>query len=149
MSRIFVPSKKSGFGAQLPMDMDNPRYMFAKNKAGLEQLSPYVNSQEWRELAVGANMAFKNHAATSNNLVMCLLFGSLGVLFCPLMCYGYCVDVEAKANADIEKLPVAERLKKRGIDLHFKPKRGKFDMGGMHLTISPETPKVQSTNKTQ
>ncbi|QDZ20966.1 hypothetical protein HOP50_04g34910 [Chloropicon primus] len=140
MSRIFVPSKKVGLGAGLPPDMDNAGYRRARSKESLLQIAQYVNRQEWLELANGANAAQKKHAATSNGLVMGLFWGTIGVCFCPLMCYGCFVDVEGKMNADIEKLPVTQRLKERGITLHFVPKSGKFDMGGMSFTISPRTP---------
>ena len=140
MPRIFVKSKKVGFAAQLPTDMDNPRYWTASSSAGLESLSPHVSRDEWAELASGANAAYKAHAATSNCLVMGLLFGTLGICFCPLMCYRCAVDVEAKVNADIETLPVAKRLQERGIGLHFKPKNGKFDMGGMEFTVPAQPP---------
>jgi len=140
MSHIFVPSIKSGFGARLPTNMDSPGYWIASNKEGLEQLARYVNKQEWQELANGANMAHIKYAATSNGLVMGLLFGTCGICFCPLLCYGCFVDVEGKANADIEKLPVTQKLKERGIGLHFIPKTSKFDMGGMECAISAQTP---------
>lgn len=141
MSRIFVPSKKLGFGALLPPDMDNPAYWTASSRESLEKIAQYVNRQEWTELANGANAAQRKYAATSNSLVMGLLFGSCGVCFCPLMCYGLFIDVEKEMNADIEKLlPVTQRLKERGIALHFAPKRGKFDMGGMTFSISAQTP---------
>jgi hypothetical protein len=143
MSRIFVPSIKSGFGAQLPTNMDNPGYWVASNKESLEKIAKYVNKQEWQELANGANTAQSKYSATSNGPVMCLLFGTCGICFCPLMCYGCFVDVEGKMNDDIEKLPVTQKLKERGIGLHFHPKSGKFDMGGMDCAISAHTPAVQ------
>ena len=71
---------------------------------------------------------------------MGLLFGTCGVCFCPLMCYGLVVDVEAKANNDIDALPITKTLQERGIAVHFHPKTSKFDMGGMNCTLSASTP---------
>lgn len=142
MNHIFVKSIKSGFGARLPTDMDNPGYWIASNKQDLDRLAQYVDRREWLELANGANLASSKYLATSNGCVMCLLFGTCGVCFCPLMCYGVFVDVEGKANADIEGLPVTQKLKERGIGVHFVPKTSKFDMGGMRCEVSPQTPKV-------
>ncbi len=150
MSRnIVVPSIKTGFSAELPTDMDNPGYWFDDSKVGLERVGRYISKQEWQELAHGANAAYKTHAATSNGFVMKLLFGTFGICFCPLMCYGCFVDVEGNVNADIEKLPVAQKLKGRGITLHFRPKRGKFDMGGMDCAISAKTPALPPVSDTK
>ena len=146
MTHIFVPSKKFGFGALLPNDMENPGYWTASSAEKLVQISQYVNRQEWMELANGANDAQRKYSATSNGLLMCLLFGTLGICFCPLLCYGSFVDVEGKMNAYIENLPVTQRLKERGITVHFVPKSGKFDMGGMGCTISAQTPTLKPVN---
>ena len=146
---IVVPSIKTGFSADLPTDMDNPGYWFDDSKVGLERVGRYISKQEWQELAHGANAAHKTHAATSNGFVMKLLFGTCGICFCPLMCYGCFVDVEGNVNADIEKLPVAQKLKGRGITLHFRPKRGKFDMGGMDCAISAKTPALPPVSDTK
>mmetsp|Transcript_37566 Transcript_37566/g.62201 ORF Transcript_37566/g.62201 Transcript_37566/m.62201 type:complete len:153 (+) Transcript_37566:75-533(+) len=140
MGHVFVPSKKSGFSARLPTDMDKPGYWFQDGKDAMVAIKQYVNKQEWKELALGANTAQSTHAATENRLIMCLLFGTCGICFCPLMCYGCFVDVEGKMNADIEKLPITHKLKERGISLHFVPKTSKFDMGGMDCTLSAQTP---------
>jgi hypothetical protein len=148
MSHIFVPSIKTGFSADLPTDMDNPGYWFEDSKVGLERIGQYISKQEWQELAHGANAAHKTHAATSNGFVMKLLFGTFGICFCPLMCYGCFVDVEGNVNVDIENLPVAQKLKGRGITLHFSPKRGKFDMGGMDCAISTKTKPISNQYKT-
>ena len=43
MSRIYVPSIKSGFGARLPTNMDKPGYWIASNKEGLEKIARYVS----------------------------------------------------------------------------------------------------------
>merc|ERR1719263_174501 len=146
---IVVKSIKTGFSAELPTDMDNPGYWFDDSKVGLERVGRYISKQEWQELAHGANAAYKTHAATSNGFVMKLLFGTFGICFCPLMCYGCFVDVEGNVNADIEKLPVAQKLKGRGITLHFRPKRGKFDMGGMDCAISAKTPALPPVSDTK
>lgn len=140
MTRVLVPSTKSGFGAKLPIDMANPGYWDNSNKESLSKLARYVNKEEWAELANGANAAHNAHSATSNGCVMGLLFGTCGVCFCPLLCYGCCVDVEQKCNEDIQKLPITQRLKARGISVHFIPKKGKFNMGGMECIVAPRTP---------
>ena len=106
----------------------------------MAQLSQYVNRQEWLELATGVNFAQRRHAATSNGLVMGLLFGTCAICFCPLMCYHSFVDVEGRVNEDIENLPITQRLKARGITLHCTPKTGKFSFGGLTCHISAKTP---------
>ena len=48
--------------------------------------------------------------------------------------------MEGKANADINVLAVTQRLKERGIAVHYFPKTSKFDLGGMACTVSKDTP---------
>lgn len=131
--------------------MERPGYLFQNGKDAMAAIAKYVTAVEWKELASGANQAHNRYAATSNPCVMGLLYGTCGVCFCPLMCYGCFVDVEAKANADIAQLPVTHKLKERGIALHFIPKTSQadgFDMGGMHCTLSVgTTPTVQQMSR--
>ena len=120
--------------------MDKPGYWFTNSKGGMEALARYVTADEWKEVATEANKANNRHHATTNPLVMGLLMATLGVCFCPLLFYGCFVDMEGKTNADIDMLPITQKLKKRGITLHFSPMKNKFDLGGMSCMISAHTP---------
>ena len=140
MGTIFLPRRKSGWEEGLPTDMENPGYAWQKNKDALKAVARYVTADEWKELAAGANAAQKKHSAISNPVVMGLFIGTLGVVFCPLMFYTCIVDVEGKANADIDMLAVTQRLKERGIAVHYFPKTSKFDLGGMACMVSNDTP---------
>ena len=140
MGTIFVPRRKSGFGEGLPTDMEKPGYVLSKSKDALKAVARYVTADEWKELAAGANAAQKKYSAFSNPVVMGLFIGTLGVVFCPLMCYTCVVDVEGKVNADIDMLAVTQRLKERGIAVHYYPKTSKFDLGGISCTVSTDTP---------
>ena len=145
MGTIFVPRRKSGFAEGLPTDMEKPGYVLSKSKDALKAVARYVTADEWQELAAGANAAQKKYSATSNPVVMGLFLVTCAVVFCPLMCYTCIVDVEGKANADIDMLAVTQRLKERGIAVHYFPKTSKFDLGGMELTVSKDTPQAGET----
>ena len=135
-----MPRRKSGWEEGLPTDMENPGYAWQKNKDALKAVARYVTADEWKELAAGANAAGKKHSASSNPVVCGLFLLTCAVCFCPLMCYTCFVDVEGKVKADIDMLPVTQRLKERGIAVHYYPKTSKFDLGGISCTVSTDTP---------
>jgi hypothetical protein len=122
---------------QLPTVMSNPNYMTQASKAQMAQAAKYVNDNEWAELAQAINSSSVKHGVFSNPVAMGCLFGTCGICFCPVIYIG--MQTEGKVNADIAELQITQKLKERGIILQWEP-RTKFTAGGLHVTISANTP---------
>ena len=137
-----VRANHKGFGSvsqYLPEDMTNPGYQFQSNRDNLALIGQYVHPQEWAELAKAVNASIQKHHFCNKAYVMVPFALTLAVCFCPMV-YVACM-MNPRVNADIEKTPVAEKLRDRGIGLYWEPKT-KFDAGGLTFMIHRDAPQL-------